>query len=365
MTNTAITPFFSSEQRKAAIHNFYLLISNMEPLPSPYPEVVEPLRTFFSVLEGSAEAFDEYCKINIEWIGEHFVRQIQSFDRRGEQASENLVDIFVMAYRFLCELDFSQPGDLSFELRSVKSFAEEKLDLFQGANRRQMVYANYSMPIQMLKRLVQDPSLFHFRAFADSATAATKLKADWDKELEQKTNETNALRDSINQIKTQYNFVGLVKGFESLAEKKKLQRRTTFQSLFAIGFAMILLISGQLGYNLYHLDEIEKHRAMLFYSVPAVFALEIVLLYFFRILLVNHRSFQTQLLQLELRISLCQFIQSYAEYASKIKKQDASALEKFESLVFSSVISDSEKLPATFDGVEQLAKFVKSLRVAG
>ena len=45
-----------------------------------------------------------------------------------------------------------------------------------------------------------------------------------------------------------------------------------------------------------------------------------------------------------------------------MKKQDSSALEKFESLIFSGVVSDPEKLPSTFDGVEQIGNLIKSIK---
>jgi hypothetical protein len=59
---------------------------------------------------------------------------------------------------------------------------------------------------------------------------------------------------------------------------------------------------------------------------------------------------------------LCEFIQSYADYSANIKKQDSSALEKFENLIFSGVVSEPEKLPSTYDGLDQLADFIKSIK---
>ena len=97
-------------------------------------------------------------------------------------------------------------------------------------------------------------------------------------------------------------------------------------------------------------------------SSDQLIALEVILLYLFRVVLLHFRGVSTQMLQINLRISLCQFIQSYSEYSMKIKKQDAGALEKFETLIFSSITSDSDALPSTFDGVEQIAKLVNSIR---
>lgn len=67
-------------------------------------------------------------------------------------------------------------------------------------------------------------------------------------------------------------------------------------------------------------------------------------------------------MQLELRKALCQFIQSYVDYSTVIKKQDSAALEKFESLIFSGVVSDPEKVPSTFDGLDQIGALLKNVR---
>ena len=91
-------------------------------------------------------------------------------------------------------------------------------------------------------------------------------------------------------------------------------------------------------------------------------SIEVILIYFFRIILQNYRSVKAQILQIELRKTLCQFIQSYVKYSSEIKKQDSNALEKFESLIFSGVLSDPEKLPSTFDGLDQLGNFIKNIK---
>lgn len=362
MTTTAMS-FFATEQNKAAIRNFSATLRSLQPLAPPYPEIVQPLRSFFTVLEANTDAFDQHCPINIDWLGSRYIGLLVNFmEQRSEKAAEQLLDIFTTSYRLLCELEFSLPGELSIELRSIKNFVDENLESFQGVHRSQLVYANYIMPANVAKRLMNDPSLADFKAFASSALAAKNLKEAWDKELVEKRAEIDGLRDAIDRVKTRYNFVGLVKGFEALVEAKQSERRRSFIALLVLGALMLVPVCAQLGYVLSNSDKIASHLAMAIYTVPAILTIELILLYFFRVVLLNYRGLQTQLLQLDLRITLCQFIQSYAEYSAKIKKADPAALERFEAVVFSSVISDSEKLPTTFDGVEQLAKLVKSIR---
>jgi hypothetical protein len=69
-----------------------------------------------------------------------------------------------MAYRFICELDFSQPDDLSYELRTIRTFVEENLEKFVGTDRQQLIYANYVMPANITKKLINTPALAEFNA---------------------------------------------------------------------------------------------------------------------------------------------------------------------------------------------------------
>lgn len=361
--STTAASFFSKEENQAILRRFAVVLKSIQTIEPPAPDVLPPLKQFFKILIANTDAFDQHCATNIEWIGQSFIEQLTEFSetKLGDQV-DSLTSIFTMAYRFLCELDFSQPNDLSFELRAIRNFVEENLEKFVGTARQQLVYANYVMPANITKRLIHSPALTEFKAFAETAKAASDLKQKWEEEIKAKSEEVESLRDGLSRITTTYNFVGLVNGFENLASAKKGERLRSFLSLLVLGGLMVAPVALQLWFTASHIDTIDAHRNTLVYSLPSLIALEVILLYLFRVVLLHFRGITTQLLQINLRISLCQFIQSYSEYSTKIKKQDASALEKFESLIFSSITSDSEALPSTFDGVEQIAKLVNSIR---
>lgn len=111
-----------------------------------------------------------------------------------------------------------------------------------------------------------------------------------------------------------------------------------------------------------HIGILDGYKNELLFSLPPLITIEVLLIYFFRVVLVHFQSIKTQLLQLELRKSLCQFIESDSTFSADIKARDPSALEKFENLVFSGLISSEENLPSTFDGIEQLAKLFKGIK---
>lgn len=361
--NTTAASFFSKEENQAIFRRFVVALESVQADEATSPNVLVPLKQFFRTLTSNTNVFDQHCATNIEWIGQHFIEQLDEFTgAKLENRRGLLISIFVMAYRFLCELDFSQPNDLSFELRTIRNFVDENLEKFTGIERQQLIYANYVMPANITKKLIHSPALAEFKAFAETAKAASELKLEWEKEIKAKSEEIEALRDGLSRITTTYNFVGLVNGFENLASTKKSERRRSFISLLALGALIVMPVAAQLWFTASHIDTIDSHRNTLMYSLPPLIALEVILLYLFRVVLLHFRGTTTQLLQINLRISLCQFIQSYSEYSTKIKKQDANALDKFESIIFSGITSDSEALPSTFDGVEQIAKLLNSIR---
>ncbi|MFC6168109.1 hypothetical protein [Acinetobacter terrestris] len=61
-------------------------------------------------------------------------------------------------------------------------------------------------------------------------------------------------------------------------------------------------------------------------------------------------------------MTLCQFIQSYAEKSKELKEHNKEGFEKFESLIFSSIVSSDDRIPSTFDGMEQLSSLLKNFK---
>ena len=48
--------------------------------------------------------------------------------------------------------------------------------------------------------------------------------------------------------------------------------------------------------------------------------------------------------------------------AKEIKEKDGASLDKFENLIFSSIVSTSEQVPSTFDGLEHITNLIKSAK---
>jgi len=361
--NTPAEVFFGLERTKDVIRRFDVALKSISAGEIQGPNVLPYLQAFIQILNVNVDAFDRHCACNISWVGNKFVEYMASFvNAKREDRDVLIFDIFLLSYRFICELDFSMPDDLADPLRTIKDFVAENISNFNEDYRRQLIYAGYIMPVSIAKKLMHSPALSEFKSFSETASMASNMKKEWDKEIEVKNDEIRVLREGLERVKTTYNFVGLVHGFESMAGVKKKERKASFISLLLLGVVMVAPVLTQLCFTLIHIDSIESHRNTLVYSLPSLIALEVILLYVFRIVLLNFKNVSAQLLQLNLRISLCQFIQSYSDYSSAIKKQDANALDKFENIIFSGINPDSGSIPSTFDGVDQIAKLISSLR---
>jgi len=309
----------------------------------------------------SPEGWDERCTFNIKHIGDQFLQWLRDFD---SLKYDHIDHIYCMVYRFLCEFDFLVgPGkELGMELRRIKGQIESDVAEMDENVRSQIIYASYVMPANIAKEFINDSNIASFREFEIKKSEAENLKNQWDEEIRVKKAETDAIKEKLSEYKTAFNFVGLYKGFENLGVNKDKEASKLFWALIVMGVVIVLpllieitvAVSGVYQGKTLGIDH-------LLVIIPLI-SIEVILIYFFRVILHNLTSVRAQKMQIELRQTLCQFIQSYAEYAEKIKKQDKTALEKFENLIFSGILADPEKLPSTFDGIEQIGSLVKSLK---
>ncbi len=354
--------FFAEENNLKSIGTFLRKAESSHIEDEARAKRLAIVKELVGYIHRSPEGWDERCTFNIKHIGDQFLTSLRNFD--PSKLSE-IDHIYCMAYRFLCEFDFlvGAGKEISLELRSIRNrIQEDATQIDDDDARSQIIYASYVMPANIAKEFINDSNIGIFRDFEAKKSEAEKLKAEWDKELEQKKSETDSLKEKLDEYKTAFNFVGLYQGFSDLSSRKHSESRNLFWSLIAMGIVTL----SPLAIELYCTTNGLLKGQILSYEnlitlIPLI-SVEVILIYFFRIILLNHRTIAAQKIQIDLRKTLCQFIQSYAEYAAKIKSKDSASLEKFENLIFSGIISDPEKLPSTFDGLDQIGELVKKAK---
>lgn len=311
-------------------------------------------------MKSHPEVWDERCQININWIGEQTAHLLQG--NATSSSKEELDELLGVFFRFLTEFYLSTPSDLNIDLERARRFCSDNRSNFSGAAIDDINFALQAMPIAIVKSIANSPAIEGIKNLHSMKEQYVSQKTAWEKDLNEKEEQVCRLKESLENYKDAFNFVGLSEGFNQLAEQKKEEIANVLWWLRVVACLIVFPLVGEITYVLVNIDKSEElMRVMLLVMVPTV-SLIAILVYYFRVLLSNYKSIQSQLLQIDLRMTLCRFIHNYSEYAGDMKKQDKEALSKFENIIFSSITPNSESIPSTFDGVEQIGKLIKSMK---
>lgn len=213
-------------------------------------------------------------------------------------------------------------------------------------------YIIFDLPIDILNHHLGNKEIKAFIEYENIVKDAD-IKIE---EIKREREKVDELEKSLRKFKTAFNFVGLSQGFEGILNKKDKSKRWTFWCL--VGLAIVLL--APVAYEAYYL--IKNNVDTKWQNLLPVAGLELILIYLFRVVLNHYLSLQTQIMQLELRQSICQFIEEYVKFAEKIKETDRGALEKFENLIFSGIVLNPNKIPGTFDGIDSIAPIIDAIK---
>jgi len=353
-------PLFSDEDVKVqllgaqrTLKHFQLTIQS-EIEKSKIENLLNVLNIFFE----NSELIDRNTQVNISLISHPIRRELDSLS--AEPTLEKIDELYCAIFRFVLEFDLSISGSLSSELRSFIDFADEKFSNFSERQQAQIKYARTGMPITILKALLNDSTLGRIKDTKEYSAAVDAKLSEWEETIKKKQAAVDALKSNLDKYESAYNFVGLYDAFKILSAEKTKQ--LFWLKTFTIIFGALALAPVLAGAAFAHSSLFKETLFGYISTAIPVFSVTLILIYYFRILLRSVDSCRSQILQLELRKALCQFIQSYATYAKTMRKDDASLLDKFESVVFSGIVASDEKMPSTFDGVDQLANLFKAVR---
>ncbi|WP_273050336.1 hypothetical protein [Pseudoalteromonas sp.] len=345
--------------------------------------------SIFQAIQAAPKEWDNDCILSINEIGEKFVEAILELQppfHKDPDLSEKLESIFKYSMKFLSERDFknslSDTQHLSINEERLNKVVDN-IDAYINHNevskslKKYLRNIKYSSAYEITKDLYHSKEINLFSSFQEEHNKAKNTLQDLENQsksvkedlikhhslLEQRETKVNDLKNILEQQADAFNFVGLYKGFNDLAKAKSIEAKNLFSGLLGMGvlitIPLLCSIFNWLPENITQSKEPLTHLAKL---LPII-SLEIIFIYFFRVILQNYKSVKAQILQIELRKTLCQFIQKYAEYSKEIRaNDDMNILDKFENLIFSGIISDAENLPSTFDGMDQIGKLLSSLK---
>lgn len=182
----------------------------------------------------------------------------------------------------------------------------------------------------------------------------TSLVDNWTKTL-------SFHQENVKSMTANYNFARLADAFRNILENKRKELTKSKKSLILMGIFSIAPMIFSMVFGVFLLSNNNfipsLPREKLPYVAPILASIEIVLIYYFRIILKEHLSLKAQILQLELRYGVCAFIEGYIDFAKDV---DKNKLERFEALIFSNITPDPSSIPSTFDGMDQLVNLAKA-----
>lgn len=350
---------FDTNQSKTVLAKFRQRIDSLVPSSDFDKQRNSLIRLVINAMDKNPDEWNMFCQINIKWIGDQFISRLAD---EVELNKENLDDICSMSFRFLFELYLSTKNDLAFDFERARRFIFNNMELFESSAREQIEFAIRDMPIAIFKAVANSDEIETLKNFDAVAAKAKLLKEEWDKDLSERERRVKSIEDSLSRYENAYNFVGLYQGFDDLSKEKIRERDGILFWLKLLSLVMVLPIVAELIFIYVNIDSLSVIRDGLLVSIFPTISLVAISIYYFRVLLFNYKSVKSQLLQIDLRKTLCRFIQSYSSYASEIKSKDADVLDRFERVVFSGIVTEDGNLPSTFDGIEQIGQFIKSVK---
>ncbi|WP_193725414.1 hypothetical protein [Klebsiella pneumoniae] len=158
--------------------------------------------------------------------------------------------------------------------------------------------------------------------------------------------------DKLDEYKSEFNFVLLSKAFQNYYKQNK---KSTEKSQYRRFSALLVVIPvGALLNHILELYKVEFNFSALAYYLP-ILSLELLMFYFMRLYYIEGKAIKAQLLQIEQRLSLCEFIHDYVETKNNSGSEKES-WSLFEKLIFSPIQVSSENIPSLLDGASSIAE---------
>lgn len=297
--------------------------------------------------EARSEEYDRECIFNKSVFYSRFSNFLLSYE--GED--QKLSSLFCVCYRFVCEFEIVSPSRLAESVSTAKmNLVGLEFEDYPEV-KEQYLWANTQMPIQILRRFFDNPDVRGFSSFSENIKIAKNEIERFDHAYCQKVERISELERRLQRSEQGYNFANLNEGFSRLKVAKLIEKNITLFLLWLSGLALLavplLKIFGLLP------ERVGEYALAIDFLV--ILGFELLLIYYFRIFLHNFKSLKLQILQVDLRMTLCSFIESYSDFAVKTRQGDKEVLQKFEQIIFSEVSSGDSAMPSVFDGIEHVS----------
>lgn len=349
-----VTSFFQKDDILPLISKTITTIYDSSDTPTPI--FIQLLIQMLQKVYDNPNSFDEFCQ---DTIAEYKTRIPNALIKicNGESSQKYKILLFEFFHRLMCEHAFrsrySHQQDSSFSIRSdiIKNLTNLPIELHP-----EILYDNHAMPALWVNKILTSENFKKAEKFLSRTDEFDNFIRTSGASLDHQIEKVNALKDELNSYQVGFNFVGLYKGFHDLKEQKIKSLKSTKLGLYFLGLCLLLSVA----LSFYYAPDFDSTKIP---RIISAIGFDVLLAYYFKIFLSNFNKTKEELSAIDLRMTLCQFIQSYAEFAKEINAQSPSTLEKFDTLIFSSLESTINNQASTnFDGVDQITKLVEIIK---
>lgn len=284
-----------------------------------------------------SDSFSNKCTFSIKKYGQSFIKHIES----PFIEHDYIIGFLIMIAK---EYQISSDKNLPDSAKSILEKYGQESNSNSGYLNTQISNSLNKLPFAIVKH----NNNIQFR----------KIKEDYQKQLD--------------IMKQENNFIQLNKGFLNLA-KNKIKSKNFALGLLTFLASIIIFVPLFYSFQAYFIKEIsdvlglsveEKNNlplSVVMMGIIAMLVIETILLYFFRVVLHKYNSLTDQVVQLETKQAVIQFIESYVSY-KKDNNLTKEELSKFEDIIFSKIspnLKDVPDLPNIITLIESLSKAVK------
>ncbi|ATI65627.1 hypothetical protein CPU03_15935 [Edwardsiella tarda] len=180
------------------------------------------------------------------------------------------------------------------------------------------------------------------------------------KDIENDKKNIEELKGVISNYRSEFNFVGLSQAFTKIKDIKRdeLKYATLWYRWLGLAILAAPIITLVLHFSMPSL--FSQGLSGLFLLLPLA-TIELVFLYFFRLSYIDAKSIKTQVLQIDVRLSLCAFIQDYIGYRKRNDSEIGDLFKCFDTMIFSPIQANEGNIPSMFDGSEAIANFLSKV----
>lgn len=345
-------------------------LNSIDDTQFPDAVLVHAWSYFIFLFINRRESLNKYTQFNQKRLKEKAIPSLDELKSNRLYFLSNLLRV-VYEYYFWTQESDSQPV---FSDTSIL----ERLDRLSPATdyNVQFIWIERSMPAALTMSVMSSEEFVTLRKMANDVCGYEEKFSNQIELGTQKANEKidtisdslevlinraeNSQKDiskyvsKLNEYKSEYNFVLLSKAFSKLLRTKQDEYRKNYHSVIFFSVLLVLIPAGTLLNHILDLYKVEFNFSAFAYYLP-ILSLELLMFYFMRLYYIEGKAIKAQLLQIEQRLSLCEFIHDYVETKNKSGSEKES-WSLFEKLIFSPIQVSSENIPSLLDGASSIAE---------